>query len=49
MTEYFMIVTEEGKYSFVYKVILENTQKKTSQTAKNKLFANIFPCMLQNI
>ena len=44
-----MIVTEEGKYSFVYKVILENAQKKTSQTAKNKLFTNIFLCILENI
>ena len=43
-----MIVTE-GKYSFVYKVILENTQKKTSQMAKNKLFTNIFLRTLENI
>ena len=44
-----MIVTEEGKYSFVYEVIPENTQKKTSHAAKNKLSANIFLCTLQNI
>ena len=44
-----MIVKEEGKFSFVYKVILENTQKKTSQMAKNKLFTNIFLCTLENI
>ena len=36
------MVTGKGKYLFVHKVILENTQKETSRAANSKLFINIF-------
>lgn len=36
-----MVVTEEGNILFVHKVIPNNTQKKTSHVANNKLFVNI--------
>lgn len=43
-----MVVTEEVKYLFVHKVVLENTQKEIFRTANSKLFVKIFLCMSQN-
>ena len=44
-----MVVTEEGKYLFVHKVVSESTQKKTSHAANSKMLVNIFSHALQNI
>ena len=40
--ENFLLVTEEMKYLFGYKLTPENTQAKTSYAASSKLFINIF-------
>ena len=37
-----MVVTEEVKYLFVHKVVLENTRKEIFCTANSKLFVKIF-------
>lgn len=37
-----MVVTEEVKYLFVHKVVLENTQKEIFRTANSRLFVKIF-------
>lgn len=37
-----MVVTEEVKYLFVHKVVLENTQKEIFYTANSKLFVKKF-------
>lgn len=44
-----MVVTEEGKYQFVHKVVPEIIPKKTSQALNRKLFGNILSRALQNI
>ena len=45
-----MIVTEEGKYLFVHKVVKKkNISEKTSHAASGELFLNMFSRSLQDI
>ena len=35
-----MVVTEEGKYFFVHKIVPENTQKKTSHATQTRIISH---------